>query len=54
MYTGSKQIKTIAELLEQKKIKVFIDKIFFLDQVAWAHKAVETHGTKGKVVVKVN
>ena len=54
MYTDSKQIKTIAELLEQKKIKVFIDKIFFLDQVAWAHKAVETHGTKGKVVVKVN
>lgn len=53
MYTDSKQIKTIAEMLEQKKLKVFIDKIFILEQIAWAHKAIETHGTKGKVVVRI-
>lgn len=53
MHTDGTQMKIIAELLEQKKLKVFIDKIFTLDQIAWAHKAVETHSTKGKVVVKV-
>lgn len=54
MRTDGKQMKIIAELLEQKKLRVFVDKIFTLDQVAWAHKAVETHSTKGKVVVKVS
>lgn len=53
MHTDGKQMQIIAELLEQKKLKVFIDKIFTLDQIVWAHKAVETHSTKGKVVVKV-
>lgn len=53
MYTDSHQIKTIAEMMEQKKLKVFVDKVFILDQIAWAHKAVETHHTKGKVVVKI-
>jgi NADPH:quinone reductase-like Zn-dependent oxidoreductase len=33
---------------------VSLDKIFTLDEIAWAHKAVETHQTKGKVVVKVD
>ena len=54
MYTDNKQIKTIADMLEQKKLKVFVDKVFILDQVACAHKAVETHHTKGKVVIKIN
>ena len=53
MYTDGKQMQIIATLLEQKKLKVFIDKIFTLDQMAWAHKAIETHSTKGKVVVRV-
>lgn len=53
MHTDGTQMKIIAELLEQKKLKVFVDKIFTLDQIVWAHKAVETHSTKGKVVAKV-
>ncbi|HUZ60555.1 MAG TPA: NADP-dependent oxidoreductase [Hanamia sp.] len=47
------QMQKIAELLEQKKLKVFVDKIFTFGQIVWAHKAVETHSTKGKVVVRV-
>ena len=47
------EMRIIASLLQEKKLKVFVDKIFTLDQIAWAHKAVETHKTKGKVVVKV-
>lgn len=53
MRADGDQMKIIANLLQQKKLKVFIDKIFTLDQIAWAHKAVETHATKGKVVVKI-
>ncbi len=47
------QMRIIAGLLEQKKLKVHIDKIFTLEQVVWAHKAVESHGSKGKVVVRI-
>lgn len=54
MHTDGGQLQIIANLLEQKKLKVAIDKIFTLDQIVWAHKAVETHGTKGKVVVRVH
>ena len=54
MRTDGQQMQIIAGLLEQKKLKVHIDKIFTLDQIVWAHKAVETHGSKGKVVVRIN
>lgn len=54
MHTDNGQINKIAEMLEHKKVKVFVDKIFIFDQIAWAHKAVETHNTKGKVVVRIN
>lgn len=53
MRNDGQQMRIIARLLQEKKLKVFVDKIFTLDQIAWAHKAVETHQTKGKVVVKV-
>lgn len=53
MRADGDQMRIIAKLLQEKKLKVFVDKIFTLDQISWAHKAVETHQTKGKVVVKV-
>jgi NADPH:quinone reductase-like Zn-dependent oxidoreductase len=54
MRPDGEQIRLIASLLQEKKLKVFVDKIFTLDQIMWAHKAVETHQTKGKVVVKMD
>lgn len=54
MYSDGAQLKIITELLEQKKLRVFVDRIFTLDQIVWAHKTIETHGTKGKIVVKVS
>ena len=53
MRADGEEMRIIASLLQEKNLKVFVDKIFTLDQIAWAHKAVETHKTKGKVVVKV-
>ncbi len=54
MHTDGPQMKIIAELMEQKKLRVFVEKIFTLEQMVWAHKAVETHSTKGKVVVRIH
>ncbi|MDQ2719605.1 MAG: NADP-dependent oxidoreductase [Bacteroidota bacterium] len=54
MHPEGGQMQIISGLLNQKKIKVSIDKIFTLDQIVWAHKAVETHQSKGKVVVRIN
>lgn len=54
MHTDGGEMRIIAALMEQKKLKVFVERIFTLDQIGWAHKAVETHGTKGKIVVRVH
>jgi NADPH:quinone reductase-like Zn-dependent oxidoreductase len=54
MHTNGDQMRMIASLMEQKKLKVSVEKIFTLDQISWAHKAVETHATKGKIVVRIN
>ena len=54
MRTDGKELQLIAHLLEEKKLKVKVDKIFTLDQIVWAHKAVESHGTSGKVVVRID
>jgi NADPH:quinone reductase-like Zn-dependent oxidoreductase len=53
MRPDGEQMRLIANWLQDKKMKVNVDKIFTLDQITWAHKAVETHNTKGKVVIKV-
>lgn len=54
MRTDKAQLQTIAELLEQQKLKVCLDKVFALDEIISAHQAVESHHTVGKVVVRVN
>ena len=53
MRSDGEELRLIACLLEEKKLKVKVDKIFTLDQIAWAHKAVESHATSGKVVVRI-
>jgi len=53
MHADNKQLQRIADLLAQDKLKVHIDKVFNLDQIVEAHKAVESHSTKGKIVVEM-
>jgi NADPH:quinone reductase-like Zn-dependent oxidoreductase len=53
MHTDGEQMRKIAQWMEEKKLRVFVDRIFTLDQIVWAHKTIETHGVKGKIVVKV-
>ena len=43
--------KNLVPLIEQRKVKPIIDKVFKLEQMADAHKLVESNKTFGKVVV---
>ncbi|QJA00571.1 NADP-dependent oxidoreductase [Leifsonia sp. PS1209] len=46
-------LAVIARLLESGNVRVHVDKIFALDQIADAHRAIESGHTRGKIVVKV-
>lgn len=54
MHPDGEEMQIIARLLEEKKLKVKIDKVFGLDEIVEAHKAIETHGTDGKLIVKID
>lgn len=53
MRPDGKQMETIAGLMEQKKLIVKIDKVFNLDEIVEAHKAIESHSTDGKIIIKI-
>jgi NADPH:quinone reductase-like Zn-dependent oxidoreductase len=47
------QLQVIADLLAENKLKIHVDKIFPIEKIAEAHQAIETHGTKGKIVIQM-
>ena len=47
-------LAVISRLLESGDVRVFVDKVFDLDQAADAHRALETGHTRGKIVLKVS
>jgi len=53
MHPDGEEMELFARLLEEKELKVKIDKVFTLDKIADAHKAIETHSTNGKIIVKI-
>lgn len=54
MHPDGEEMDKIARLLENKKLQVKIDKVFNLEEIVDAHKAIETHSTDGKVIVKIS
>ena len=46
-------LAVIARLLESGNVRVHVDQIFALDQIADAHRAIESGHTRGKIVLKV-
>lgn len=53
MYKSIEQLKILAGLMEEKKLKIHISKVFAFDEMAEAHRQIESHHTVGKVVVRV-
>lgn len=51
--TNSEKLKRIAELVDQGKLKVEIDKVFSLDQVKEAFDYLEKEHPKGKVAIQI-
>lgn len=54
MHPEGEEMQLFARLLAEKKLKVKIDKVFTLDEISEAHKAIETHKTNGKIIVKIS
>jgi NADPH:quinone reductase-like Zn-dependent oxidoreductase len=46
-------LTSIAQLIDEGKVRVFISKVFTLEQVEEAHRESETWHTRGKMVLKV-
>lgn len=47
-------LSTIARLLESESVRVHVDDVFALDDVAEAHRRIESGHTRGKVVLQVD
>lgn len=43
----------ISELLEKGLLKISVGKILPMDKIVEAHKDIETHGTRGKIVIQI-
>lgn len=53
VHPDGEQMKEIATLIEEGAVVPHVDKVFSLENIADAHRHVETGHTRGKVVVKV-
>ena len=49
----SEMLRNFITMVEQKIIKLNIDKVFKLDEVVAAHKYMESNQAKGKLVIKI-
>ena len=46
-------LQLISDLMGEKKLKVSIDQILSIEKIAQAHTAIEAHGVRGKMVVRL-
>ena len=50
----SRQLDQIREWIEEGKVKVHLEQVFDLDDVAVAHEKIETGHTQGKIVLRIS
>ena len=49
----TRQLDKIREWIEAGRVKVYIEKVFDLKDVAAAHQHIETGHTQGKIVLRI-
>lgn len=54
MHPEKEQLLLIARLLREDKLHVEIDKKFALEDIAEAHRAIESHRTRGKNIILID
>ena len=47
------QLELFSRLLEAGQLKVEVEKVFSMEEIVEAHEMVESHGVRGKVVVRI-
>lgn len=53
MHPAKDQLESFAELLQDGKLRVQVDKVYSLDDINRAHSDMESHKTRGKLVVVI-
>jgi NADPH:quinone reductase-like Zn-dependent oxidoreductase len=54
MMTPHKEtLQLIADLLKSEQLKVEVSKVFPMEEVSEAHQLIESHGVRGKIVIKI-
>ncbi|MEJ5961660.1 NADP-dependent oxidoreductase [Pedobacter immunditicola] len=53
MAPHKQELQLFSELLKDGQLKVEVDKVFPMEEIIEAHRLVESHGVRGKVVVKM-
>jgi NADPH:quinone reductase-like Zn-dependent oxidoreductase len=54
VWSDSRNINEIAQMLEKGIVKSFVSKTFTLDDIAEAHLQIESGKTKGKIVIRID
>lgn len=53
MAPQKEQLQLFSELLKKEQLKVEVEKVFPMEEIVDAHQLVESHGVRGKVVVRM-
>ncbi len=54
MKSSGSDLEFISELIRDGKIKIYIDSVYPLENIAAAHKRAEEYNTEGKIVVRIS
>lgn len=54
MHPEKDTLQLFADLMEKGKLKVKVERVFPLTEIALAHDVVESHGVSGKIVVQLS
>ncbi len=52
MHASQAQLEVLGDLVNTGKLKVHLNHVFDFTEIARAHRAIETHATNGKIVVR--